>query len=540
MKRSRIGLGLIALAAAGSLVLAGCASGNNAGSGSTGSIVTTNGSEPESGLIPSDTNETGGGKILDAIFAGLVSYAADGKPSNELAESIEANADSTEFTIKIKSGTKFTNGEPVTAESFTKAWNDAAQASHARKNQSWFSNIQGFNETADSPLTGLEVVDDNTFVVKLISAQADFPLQLGYSAFYPLPAAAFDKDGKVTEEFGKAPVGNGMYKIDGDKAWQHGVRIDLVKNADYAGAREVKNDGLSIIFYADQAAAYVDLQDNKLDVLDAIPDSAFSSYETDLDGRTVNQPAAIFQSFTLPETLAHFGGEEGKLRREAISMAFDRAEITKVIFDGTRTPAVDFTSPVIDGWSDKLKGEENLEYNPEQAKKLWAEADAISPWSGSFEIAYNGDGGHQAWVDAVTNGIKNTLGIDASGKPYATFQELRSEVTGRTIQTAFRTGWQADYPGLYNFLAPIYKTGAASNDGDYSNPEFDALLSQGLSESDVTKANEKFLAAQEILLQDLPVIPLWYSNVVGGYGKDVKDVTFGWNSVPLYNEIVKG
>jgi len=40
-------------------------------------------------------------------------------------------------------------------------------------------------------------------------------------------------------------------------------------------------------------------------------------------------------------------------------------------------------------------------------------------------------------------------------------------VTNRTITTAFRTGWQADYPGLYNFLAPLYQTGASSNDGDY-------------------------------------------------------------------------
>ncbi|MGO2140126.1 MAG: peptide ABC transporter substrate-binding protein [Leucobacter sp.] len=542
MKRSRIGLGIVALAAAGSLALTGCSTGGGDKGGDKGSgsaFVTTNGSEPESGLIPSDTNEVGGGKILDVMFAGLVSYSADGTPANELAESIEANADSTEFTIKIKGGTKFTNGDPVTAESFTKAWNDAAQASNARKNQSWFSNIQGFNETEDSELTGLEVVDDTTFVVKLNAPQADFPLQLGYSSFYPLPAVAFDDKGAVTKEFGEAPVGNGMYKLADEKAWQHDVQIELVKNEDYAGPRKVENDGLTIIFYASQDAAYVDLQDGKLDVLDAVPESAFASYETDLDGRTVNQPAAIVQTFTIPETFEHFSGEEGKLRRQAISMSFDREEITDVIFDGTRTPAVDFTSPVINGWSDDLKNVASVKYDPEQAKKLWAEADAIAPWSGSLEIAYNGDGGHQGWVDAVTNSVKNTLGIEASGKPYATFQEIRTEVTGRTIKTAFRTGWQADYPGLYNFLAPLYQTGASSNDGDYSNPEFDKLLAEGLAESDVEAANAKFEAAQEILLQDLPAIPLWYSNVVGGFGTDVDNVTFGWNSVPLYNEITK-
>jgi len=180
-----------------------------------------------------------------------------------------------------------------------------------------------------------------------------------------------------------------------------------------------------------------------------------------------------------------------------------------------------------------------LDYNPDEAKKLWAEADAISPWEGSFQIAYNSDGGHQAWVDAVANSVKNTLGIDASGAPYVDFATLRAEVNARTITTAFRTGWQADYPGLYNFLGPLYATNAGSNDGDYSNAEFDKLLSEGISSTDADEANAKFQAAQEILLQDLPAFPLWYSNVTGGYAETVQNVEFGWNSVPLYYEITK-
>ena len=58
-----------------------------------------------------------------------------------------------------------------------------------------------------------------------------------------------------------------------------------------------------------------------------------------------------------------------------------------------------------------------------------------------FTIAYNGDGGHQAWVDAVANSIKNTLGIQAEGQPYATFAELRKDVQDRKMTGAFRTGY---------------------------------------------------------------------------------------------------
>jgi oligopeptide transport system substrate-binding protein len=521
------------------LVLAGCAGGGGESAdpstdGSSTAIITTNGSEPENPLIPTATNEVGGGKILDAIFAGLVSYEADGTPVNDMAESITVD-DPQHLTVKIKEGQTFTDGEEVTADNFIKAWNDGALLSNERKNSYFFEDIEGFSYEEDSELTGLEQVDDYTFTIALNKPASDFSLRLGYSAFYPLPDAAFED----MDAFGENPIGNGPYKLAGDGAWQHDVQIDLVKNEDYQGVRQAQNGGLTITFYASQDAAYADLLDGAVDVIDAIPPTNMQTFESDLGDRAVNQPAAVFQSFTIPERLAHFSGEEGKLRRQALSMSINREEITETVFQGSRTPASDFTSPVIEGWSESLEGAEVLEYNPEEAKALWAEADAISPWEGTFQIAYNADGGHDVWVDAVSNSIKNTLGIEASGAPYPTFAEARELISSREIQTAFRTGWQADYPGLYNFLGPLYATNASSNDGDYSNPEFDELLSEGISSTDAAEANELFQQAQTILLEDLPAIPLWYSNVTGGYAETVDNVEFGWNSVPLYEEITK-
>lgn len=559
-----MGLGIVALAATGALALSGCTSGGGGSSdgGDAGAaVVTTNGSEPQNPLIPTNTNEVGGGKILDSIFAGLVYYDAEGAAVNDVAESIETD-DAIHYTIKIRDDATFTDGTPVKAENFVKAWNYGALSENAQLSGYFFEDIEGFESGpgpdgkfasdgtteaeqeefgaddiygSTSDLSGLNVVDDTTFEVTLNKAAADFPLRLGYSAFYPLPDVAFDD----LDAFGQDPIGNGPYMLAGDGAWKHNEQIELVTNGDYNGPRAPQNDGLTIKFYADQNAAYADLQGNNLDVLDAIPDSALANFESDLGDRAINQPAAVFQSYTIPERLEHFGGEEGKLRRQAISMAIDRDEITDIIFEGTRTPASDFTSPVIDGWSDNLKGAEVLEFNPEKAKELWAKADALAPWTGTFEIAYNADGGHQAWVDAVANSVKNTLGIDAAGKPFATFAEARSEITNRTIQTAFRTGWQADYPGLFNFLGPLYATGAGSNDGDYSNAKFDELLTEGSQQTDTDEANKFFQEAQEILLQDLPATPLWYSNVTGGFSESVDGVVFGWNSVPLYYEITK-
>ena len=541
MKRNRIALAGVGLLAAATMALAGCAGGNNSGDGGGAggeadpdAIITTNGSEPEKPLIPTNTNEVGGGKILDEIFAGLVYYDAEGKPVNDMAEEITTD-DPQHLTVKLKEDQTFTDGEEVTADNFIKAWNEGAKASNAHVSSYFFEDIEGFSYDADQDLTGLEQVDDYTFTIALNKPASDFALRLGYSAFYPLPDAAFED----IEAFGENPIGNGPYMLAEDGAWQHDVKIDLVRNDEYQGGRQAKNGGLTINFYATEEAAYADLQGNQVDVIDTIPTNSLATFQDELGDRAVNQPSALFQSFTIGQFLPHFEGEEGVLRRQALSMSINREEITDKIFSGTRTPASDFTSPVIAGWSDAVPGVENLEYNPEKAKELWAEADAISPWEGEFQIAYNSDGGHQAWVDAATNSIKNNLGIDASGVAYPTLSVIREQINARTIETAARSGWQADYPGLYNFLGPLYATNAGSNDGDYSNPEFDEMLKEGISNPDPDAQNATFTEAQSILLNDLPAIPLWYENVVGGYSENVQDVTFGWNSVPLYYEITK-
>lgn len=521
----------VAVLAAGALTLGlaacGSDSADNGGASGGSNYVTARGSEPQNPLIPGNTNETGGGNILDTIYAGLVYYDKDGETHNDLAESIDLEGDKT-YRVKLREDAKWSDGSPVTSKDFVDAWNRVVEDSMLGAD--FFESIKGFEE--GKKLEGLTIEDDHTFTIELDQPEADFPTRLGYAAFYPMHESAFDD----LAAYGEDPLSNGPYKL---AEWNHNQDAVVVPNEEYNGPRKAQNDGIDFVFYAQTDAAYADLLAGNLDVTDAIPDSAFSTFNDELGDRAVNQPAAIFQSFTIPENEAHFSGEEGKLRRAAISRAINREEITSTIFDSTRTPATDFTSPVIPGHSDNLKGEEVLEYNPEEAKRLWAEADKIAPWSGTFKISYNADGGHQAWVDAVANSIKNTLGIEAEGNAYPDFKSLRDDVTNRRLEGAFRTGWQADYPSMGNFLSPLYSTNGGSNDGDYSNPEFDALLKQAANAGDVDQANAIYNQAQEILLQDLPAIPLWYANVTGGYSENVDNVHFSWKSVPLFHEITK-
>jgi len=526
------------------LVLSACggttadkpAAGSSGGAGG-GGIILAAGTEPQNPLLPANTNEVGGGLIMKLLFEGLVSYDTAGKPINQVAESIDTK-DAQTYTIKLKPGWTFTNGEAVNAKSFVDAWNFGALITNAQLNSYFFEPIEGYKDVhpdADGAkptaktMKGLAVVDDSTFTVKLTSPQSSFPLRLGYTAFYPLPQAAY----KDIKAFGEAPIGNGSYMLNGK--WEHNVSIKVKKSPTYKGTLVAKNAGVDVKVYTDQGSAYTDLLANNVDVIVAIPDNALANFKDDLGDRAINQPAGIFQSFAFPLYQPQWKTANASKIRQAISMAVDRAQITKTIFQGTRTPATDFSSPVVQGYSKDICGE-FCTYNPEKAKALLKEAGGFT---GKLEIAYNADGGHKAWVDATCNSIKNTLAIDCAGKSYPDFKSLRDPITKGTMKNAFRTGWQMDYPALENFLAPIYAKGAGSNDAHYDNPKFDALLKQADQAKSPEESIKLFQDAEKILVEDMPVVPLWNSNATGGYSKNVTNVKFDVFSVPIFTEITR-
>jgi oligopeptide transport system substrate-binding protein len=516
------------------------------GGGNSDAIITVNGTEPQNKLLPANTNETGGGRIMDVLYEGLVRYDENGDPVNAVAESIETE-DSQTFTITLKEGQTFSDGSPVTANSFVDAWNFGANIRNAQLNSYFFEPIAGYEEVHPSPapgaaedapppaptaeeMSGLKVVDDQTFTVELSQPQSDFPIRLGYTAFMPLPEAAFEDP----DAFGEKPIGNGPYMMEG--TWEHDVQIKTVKNPEYSGEEEPQNGGVDFKFYQDPAAAYQDLLADNIDVLDLLPDSAFATYEDDLGERAINQPAGIFQSFSFPLYDEKFSGPNANKVRQAISMAINREQITETIFNGTRTPAKDFSSPVVQGYSEDICGE-FCEYKPDEAKALLEEAGGLP--GNAMTIGYNADGGHQGWVDAVCNDIKNNLAISCEGKAFPDFKSLRDPVTKKAMDNPFRTGWQMDYPALSNFLGPIYATGAGSNDSMYENPEFDELLAKGDSAASPEEGIEFYQQAEELLVRDMPAVPLWYSNANGGYANTVENVKFDVFSVPIYTQITK-
>ncbi|MCS4534942.1 ABC transporter substrate-binding protein [Corynebacterium sp. HS2168-gen11] len=489
--------------------------------------VTALGNEPLDPLIPADTYETGGTRILNLTNSNLLYVTADGKLEYDLAESVETE-DNQHFTVKLREGIVYSDGSPILAQHFVNTWSHAVENSY--KVADYFEPIVGYED--GKPLQGLKVIDDRTFTIELSQPESSFLTRLTHWAYVPWPDEALADPRKA----GEKPVASGPYKL---AEWNHDQDALVVPNEKYTGPRKISNDGIRFIFYPTVESAYADLLADNVDVLDGIPDNAFATFEQELDGRFIKQPDAVFNSFTIPQRLAHFSGEEGRLRRYAISHALNRKEITDTIFAGVYQPVEDFASPAIPNRPTNLAGTEVLNFDVAKAKEYWAKANEISPWEGTFKLSYNADGGHQAWVEAVLNQISNNLGIETEAVAYPDFKSLLEDMNSKKLNTAVRTSWGVGLPLVSDFLAPLYKTDAPANYAEYSNPKFDELLVKANGAKTQEEITAYIKEAEEILFADLPVIPLWNRQQLGGYSSHVSKVELDWSGGIDYAKIVK-
>ncbi|MFJ2717191.1 ABC transporter substrate-binding protein [Streptomyces sp. NPDC087437] len=534
----------VARAAAGAvgavLVLAACGGG---GAGVGAKALTASWGDPQNPLEPSNTNEVQGGKVLDMIFRGLKRYnPKTAKAENMLAERIDTT-DSRHFTITVRNGWRFSNGEPITARSFVDAWNYGASLRNNQKNAYFFGYIEGYGkvhpesgkQSADT-LSGLRVTGPRTFTVTLDQKFSTFPDTLGYAAFAPLPRAFFTHHAAWLDK----PVGNGAYTIE---SYTRGAQMTLRKWDGYPGPDKARNDGVTLVVYTDSNTAYTDVLAGNLDLVDDIPAGQLKNVRTDLAGRYINSPAGILQTLAFPFYDPKWNTGGARKVRTGLSMAINRKQITETIFRNTRTPATDWTSPALGtagGFKPGLCGRA-CDYDPAGARKLVQEGGGLP--GGQVKITYNADtGSHRQWVDAVCNSINNALGNDRAcvGNPVGTFADFRNQIGRHRMTGPFRAGWQMDYPLIQNFLQPLYYTDASSNDGKWSDKQFDHLVDRANAETDRPRAIGLFQQAEGVVRDNMAAIPLWYQNGSAGYSDRLHNVALNPFSVPVYDEIKVG
>jgi len=354
---------------------------------------------------------------------------------------------------------------------------------------------------AAEEMSGLEVVDETTFEVTLSAPFAQFPVTVGYTAFYPLPESFFEDP----EAAGKLPVGNGPFKAD--EEFVPGQGFTVSRYEDYAGDEPAKADAVNFTVYTDVNTAYTDTQGGNLDILNNIPPDAIATAEGEFGDRYGETPSSSFTYMAFPTYDPRFAD---KRVRQAFSMAIDRQAITDAIFEGTRVPAMSVIAPVVDGSrEDACK---YCEVDVDAAKALLDEAgfDVSQP----VDLWFNAGAGHDAWVEAVGNQLRENLGIEFTLQGNLDFAEYLPLLDEKGVTGPFRLGWSMDYPSPQNYLEPLYSEAAlppaGSNSAFYVNPEFDALVAQGNEASSNEEAIELYNQAEDILLEDMPIMPMFF------------------------------
>jgi len=539
MKTTKVAV-IGALCAAFALTLSACSSNTpttpvDSGSATTttttaaATSITVRGCTPQNILLGTDTSEVCGGNPLDASQSKLVHYNSDtAAPEMDIASSI-TSSDATNWTVTLNKGYMFQDGTEVKAKNFVDAWNWGADCANNQINSYFFAMIAGFNDpdgngcNTNATMSGLNVVDDYTFTIQTSAPTSNLVVRLGYTAFAPQPDAFFADTSADKSTFAKTPISAGPYQI----VTNDDTQIVLQKFAGYSGKFPGSVDQVTFKFYNDLNAAYNDVVANNLDATDVVPSDQLvgDAWKSDLvnaDGsaRWGDANTGVIQVLSFSPTT--IDPQLTLQMRQAISMGFDRSQITSTIFNNARTPATGWVSPVVDGYKANACGD-NCTFDAAKAKALY---DAAGGYKGTFYIWVNGDGGHDPWANAVCNQLKTNLGMDCAVKDTPDFATLRKLITTRdpSLTGSYRGGWQMDYPSIEDFLTPIYATGASSNDTDYSNPQFDSLLTQAAAATDAATANGLYQQAEAILGQDLPTMPLWYQQSQFGFSTKIKSI----------------
>ncbi|MQA26107.1 MAG: ABC transporter substrate-binding protein, partial [Micromonosporaceae bacterium] len=270
----------------------------------------------------------------------------------------------------------------------------------------------------------------------------------------------------------------------------------------------------------------------EVDVMTTIPAANVGEARTSYGDRLIEEPNSTFTYLGFPTYDKKF--ENVKLR-QAISMAIDRKAIIKTVYDDRFVPAKSLVSPVVPGHRDDAC--QTCDYDPEQAKKLLEEAGGW-PKGEKLTLWFNAGSGHEDWVKPVGDQLKKNLGIDYQLEGELDFPQYLEKADGKKFTGAFRLGWVMDYPSPENYLKPLHGTQGSSNNTGYSNPAADKLIAEGDNSATLDEAIAKYQEAEDLMLADMPVAPMWFGRTAIAYNDNVENMKFSIvDSDPFWSEL---
>lgn len=464
-------------------------------------------------LMPAAIQATQGYSLLHALYTGLVRLdPKTSKPVNVIADKV-STTDAATWTIKIRKGWTFDNGEPVDAAAFIRSWSYAANGTNESPAAYQFSHIKGYSTlsaggSSDATLSGLEAIDRYTVRVSLDEPNAWFGYALAEPAFMPM-AKACQEDPSACKT---APIGDGPFRLEG--SWGPNEDLTLTRNHSYHGAKAHLD---SIVFktLSDPEAGYAAFGRGEVGLLQSIPPSRYSSARARYGARLVRHPSLAAYYLGFPAQDKRFAD---KRVRVAFSKALDRKAVSAAAGAGA-SPLTSFVPPgVVGAPAEDSCG--NCVSDPDKAKALLAE----TGWKTGAKITlYAPSSAERAPLETICRQLKRHLGVDCSLSTSMSASDFYPKLSAGTFDGPFRMAWLGDTPTADQYLG-MFGGPAAVNFG-YHNSSVDAAVSAGAEAASPAVAAKEYRSAWSTLNADMPAAPLWRTTDVALVGAGLGGVT---------------
>lgn len=436
--------------------------------------------------------------IVKQLFTGLTETGTDGSVYKRLATSVTPDPTCRTWKISLRSGTTFSDGEPVDAAAFLRGWNRAAQAGGSAS--VLLHDIAGFGEVTagrSAAMSGARAGAGGALEVSLTGPDCEFDRRLAGPVFYPVPKSAGRYDNAV---YNNRPVGNGPFTVG---VYQPGRRLTLLRNDSWAFPK-ARLDSVTVDLTTDAATTGLagfatGLQDWA--VLDAgSAPTAVAQHRS--DGELFERNVYGMQFL---QALTVRGPMKSLQARLAVSYALNRPELTSVLYDGTRTPATGFVPAALPGFGTGGRCLSCVAYDTGKATSYARQAD-LPPGSAVTIAASGTTAGAMA---AVQSRLQSVLGWKVTIDTQQDYSTLDAKLSAPAATGLAGYAWFADYPSAGEYLATFFGSASTANHTGWHNARFDQLLAQAKASPDATTRVQLVQQAEQLVLADLPVIPLW-------------------------------
>ncbi|MGH8541684.1 MAG: peptide ABC transporter substrate-binding protein [Stenotrophobium sp.] len=481
-----------------------------------------NGPEPET-LDPGKADGVQTSNVLRDLYQGLTDEAPNGDIIPGVAQSWDISEDKKTYTFHLRDNARWSNGDAVTAQDFVASLRRSADPATGSDYSQILQPIENAEAVTAGKLPpsslGVEALDEHTLRIRL---KGPTPYLLGlltHATCYPIYQPGLKQWGDRAFR-PEHLVGNGAYKV---VKWVPQSYVLLTRNHMYWDDSHTTIEQVYYENTEDLLSEFDRYRAGQLDWTDDIPvtQAKWIAKNIPEQWRKTSYLGSYFYGFNV--TRPPFKGKP-KLRR-ALAMAIDREVIVKKVLGTGEQPAYGWVPPVVHyrpqkpdwaGWP--------REKRLAEARRLYAGAGYSAQHPLQVEILYNTSEDHKKVATVIAAMWKQSLGVQATlrNEEFKVFLQTRN----RKLETqVFRSSWIGDYDDAYSF-AGLLDSHNGNNDMGYNNPRYDALLEQSSLEPDEDKRAQILEAAERLVLEDQPIIPLYFYETK----RLVKPWVVGWQN----------